>query len=286
MIALGNATTTVTVTLAGAKNTNDCPVTVFFTDEPVIPTATAVAVNDKQQSTTNGVTAAVICAAGPGGVGFRRRIQSLNLFNADLAAITATIKIVDTANSTTTLQQVTLQTLEQLNYEQGYGFEALDVNGAVKSQNSLTSSAASTADSKAVSAALIASTATSTLTIVSSLQSGASVQSFTSTTFSTVSSGLSAISVAISGASAQSFTSTTFSTISSSASLGLIVSSLQSAASVQSFTSTTWSTTSSAVSLGLLVSSLQSLASVQSFTATTFSTVSSATSRVKSSFAW
>lgn len=256
MIALGNSTSTLTATLAGAKNTNDCPVTVFFVDEPSTTNGVAVAINDKAQATTNGVTAAVICPAGPGGVGFRRRVKSLNVFNADLAAITITIKLVDTANSTTTLQQVTLQTLEQLNYEEGYGFEALDVNGAVKSQNSATSAAASTADSKAVSVGLLQSTATSSLTIVSSLQSGASVQSFTSTTFSTVSSGLSAISVQVSGASAQSFTSTTFSTVSSSA------------------------------SLGLLVSSLQSLASVQSFTATTYSTVSSAVSRVKSSFTW
>jgi len=259
MIALGNSTTTITVTLAGAKNTNDAPFTVFFADVPATTNGVAVEIHDKQQGTTNGVTAATMLSAGPGGVGFKREVRSLNLFNADLAAITATIKIVDTANSTTVLQQVTLQTLEQLNYEQGYGFEALDVNGAVKSQAAATSSATSTADSKAVSAATIASTATSTVTIVSSLQSAASIQSFTSTTFSTISSGVS---------------------------LDRVVSSNISNLSVQSLTSTTFSTISSSASLGLLVSSLQSAASVQSFTSTTYSTVSSAVSRVKSSFTW
>lgn len=180
MIALGNSTTTLTVTLSGAKNTNDCPVTVFFTDEPATPSGIAVPVFDKQQATTNGVTPVTICAAGPGGVGVRRRVKSINIFNADIVAQTFAIKIVDTANSTTTLQQITLQTLEQMNYEEGYGFEALDVNGAMKSQNANTSAATSTADSKAVQASSMASIALLGSSQASSLASGIVIASVNS----------------------------------------------------------------------------------------------------------
>lgn len=261
MIVLDTSTRSFGCVLAGAKNTNDASFICSYVDEPVSgnngPNQMAYGTT---VGTTNGVTAATFAAAAGGQPNYRRRIKSLNLFNADLAAITVSIQIVDSSGPTTSIGgKYTLQTLEMLNYEEGYGFQAIDVNGAVKSQNSATSSAASTADSKAVSVSVNLSTTTSTLTIVSSLQSGASVQSFTSTTFST---------------------------ISSAASLGLVVSSLQSGASAQSFTSTTFSTISSAASLGLLVSSLQSAASVQSFTSTTYSTVSSAVSRVKSSFSW
>src|SRR5690242_11691375 len=120
MIALGNSTTTLTATLAGAKNTNDASVTVFFTDEPSATAGVAVAVQDKPQSTTSGVTPVTICSAGPGGVGMRRRVKSINVVNLDLASITIAIKIVDSSGpTTTTLQQVVLQTLEQLNYEEG-----------------------------------------------------------------------------------------------------------------------------------------------------------------------
>lgn len=160
MIALGNATTTITATLAGAKNTNDADVTCFFTDEPSGMTGVAVAVMDKQQSNTNGATPVTILSAGAAGVGFRRRLKSMTLFNADLAAITVNIKIVDSAGpTTTTLQKVTLQTLEQLTYEEGSGFQAFDVNGALKSQAVATSSATSTAQAAGSQASSMASIA-------------------------------------------------------------------------------------------------------------------------------
>ena len=228
MIALGNATTTLTATLSGAKNTNDAAVTVFFTDEPSSPSGVAVAVYDKQQSTTNGVTPVTICAAGPGGVGIRRRVKSINIFNADLASITVAIKIVDSSGpTTTTLQQITLATLEQLNYEEGYGFEALDVNGAIKSQAAATSSATSTAQ-------LLATSAWSVLTQINAPASvlSTSVQA-------------SSLAAAIVPASINSVSSQASSMAAQNPNT---VSSLQSAASVQSFTSTNWATVSSATS--------------------------------------
>lgn len=175
MIALGNTTSTITATLSGAVSTNQVMCTVFFTDEPATTSGVAIPIHDKLQTLTNGATPVTICAAGPGGVGFRRRVEEMNIFNNDTAAITIAIKLVDTAASTMTLQTITLQTLEQLNYVQGYGFIALDVNGAVKSQNSATSAAASTADSKAVSVSVIASANLSTTTSQSTLTSSAIV---------------------------------------------------------------------------------------------------------------
>lgn len=227
MIALGNTTSTITATLSGAVSTNQVMCTVFFTDEPATTSGVAIAIHDKLQTLTNGATPVTICAAGPGGVGFRRRVEEMNIFNNDTAAITIAIKIVDTANATMTLQTVTLQTLEQLNYVQGYGFVALDVNGATKSQNANTSAAASTADSKAV----LASSQTSSYIAVQ--QTPSSVASI-----SVQASSMASLIPASVSSQASSMASQNPATVSS----------LQSAASVQSFTSTTWSTISSATS--------------------------------------
>lgn len=176
MIALGNATTTITATLSGAVSTNQAMCTVVYEDEPSTVTGTAVAIHDKQLTLTNSATPVTILAAGPGGTAnFRRRVKSIFIFNNDTAAITIALKLVDTAGSTMTLQQVTLQTLEQLNYEEGFGFLAIDVNGAEKSQAAATSSATSTADSKAVSVSVIASANLSTTTSQSTLTSSALV---------------------------------------------------------------------------------------------------------------
>lgn len=227
MIALGNATTTLTATLSGAKNTNDCPVTVFFTDEPSTPSGVAVPVFDKYQATTNGVTAVVICPAGPGGVGVRRRVKSINIFNADLAAITVAIKIVDTANSTTTLQQITLQTLEQLNYEEGYGFEALDANGAIKSQAASTSSATSTAQaagSQASSMASIALLGSSQASSIAAAIVPASINSVSSQA-SSLAAGIVVASVNSVSSQASSMAALVPASVSSNASLGVLGSS-------------------------------------------------------------
>lgn len=152
MIALDLSTRSFSAVLSGAKSTVDASFVCTFVDEAVTPNGiSAPTVANSQVGTTNGVTAVTLVSAPASGVGYRRRVKSLNLFNADNAAITITLQIVDTAGSVTTkFQQITLQTLEMLNYEEGFGFETLDVNGAQKSQVGQTSSATSTADSKAV----------------------------------------------------------------------------------------------------------------------------------------
>lgn len=170
-----SATQSLQVVLAGVKNTNDAPVITSYVDEPVGSNGIANAVGTTAQATTNGLTA-VTLASGTAQQGYRRRIKSINLQNADLAAITVSIQIVDSAGPTTTVgQKYTIQTLENLNYEEGYGFDSIDANGATKSQAAASSSATSTADSKGVSAGTQASTNLSTATVQSSTTSSAVV---------------------------------------------------------------------------------------------------------------
>ena len=181
MIALGNSTTTITATLGGAITTNQVMCTVHYEDEPASVTGIAVAVHNKQLTLTNGATPVTILAAGPGGTAtFRRKVKSIQIFNNDTVAQTITLQIVDTASSTMTLQQATLQTLEQLNYEEGFGFEALDINGAVKSQAAATSSATSTALSTTVSFSTAQSTKDSNFVISFSTTASVALSQVTS----------------------------------------------------------------------------------------------------------
>ena len=73
MLVLSSSTQTLQAVLAGAKTSLDCPVAVFYTDEPATSQGVAVAVNGNQPSTTNGVTAVTICNAPGAGPGYRRR---------------------------------------------------------------------------------------------------------------------------------------------------------------------------------------------------------------------
>lgn len=231
MIVLNSLTRSLKIVLAGAKNTNDCPFVASYTDEPNSPAvggATAVAASNP--GNTNGVTAVTIMDAPPGYPNYSRKLKSFNLNNADLAAVTLSIQYVDSAGSTYVLAKYTLQTLEQLSYEDGYGFEVLTPDGAVKSQAAATSSATSTAQATASAASVS----------ISSLAAAVNPTSVNST-----SSQASSLAAAIVPASVNSVSSQA----SSMAALNPnTVSSLQSAASVQSFTSTNWATVSSAAS--------------------------------------
>lgn len=247
MIVLDNNTRSLQVVLAGAKNTNDCPFVASYLDEPVSSTSAKAAASSNPNN-TNGVTAVTILAAPGLAPSWRRRLLSFNLNNADLAAITVSIQYND--NGTTyNLYKATLQTLEQLQYEEGYGFTCVDANGAAKSQAAATSSATSTAQ-------LLATSAWSVLTQINAPASvlSTSVQA-------------SSLAAAIVPASVNSVSSQA-----SSLAGGIVIASLNSVSSI--------------ASLAVLVSSLHSLESIQSYTATNWATVSSATSRVKSSFSW
>lgn len=147
MIVLDNVNRSLQVILAGAKNTNDAPVVAAWEDQSASTgPSQAKVVPGENPTNTNGVTAVTLVPAPPSG--YLRRVKSIALNNADLASITVSFRYYD--NGTTyALYKVTLQTLEQLVYEEGSGFTAYDSNGAAKSQAAATSSATSTAQSTA-----------------------------------------------------------------------------------------------------------------------------------------
>ena len=160
-IALDSTTRSLTVVLAGAKTSLDAQFIATYEDRPVSPALgnTALAVPFTNQGTTNGVTAAVVMPSPAGLPAYRRVLKSLQFNNVDTGAITVTFNFVDTAGSTTKLVTFVLQTGEYIGYEDGYGFDVFDVNGALKSQNANTSAATSTAQAAGSQASSMASIA-------------------------------------------------------------------------------------------------------------------------------
>lgn len=229
-IALDANTKSLQIVLAGAKNTNDAGYVCTYERIPVatntVGLPSGAIVLTEQQGTTNGVTAVTIMPAP--GAGYVHRLKTFQLQNADLAAITASFQVVDSTGPTTTVCfKVVKQTLENLSYEDGLGWQNFDVNGATIAQAPTTSANVSTAQ-------LLATSAWSVLTQINAPASvlSTSVQA-------------SSLAAAVLPASVNSVSSQA----SSMAALNPnTVSSLQSAASVQSFTSTNWATISSATS--------------------------------------
>lgn len=247
MIALDTSTRSLQFQLAGAKNTNDASFFCTYVDEPASVTGVGVAVYVTQVGTTNGVTAVTVAPAPGAGPGYRRRIKSFNLFNADLAAITVSVQINDTSGSVTTVgQKITLQTLEQLNYEEGYGFETLDSQGATKSQAASTSSATSTAQAAASQASSMASIA-----LLGSSQASSTAAAIVPASINSVSSQASSLATAVIPASVNSVSSQA-----SSLALAVIPASVNSVSSqASSMAALVPASVSSNASLGTLGSS-------------------------------
>ena len=181
-IALDSTTRSLTVVLAGAKTSLDAQFIATYEDRPVSPALgnTALAVPFTNQGTTNGVTAAVVMPSPAGLPAYRRVLKSLQFNNVDTGAITVTFNFVDTAGSTTKLVTFVLQTGEYIGYEDGYGFDVFDVNGALKSQNANTSAATSTAQAAGSQASSMASIALLGSSQASSLASGIVIASVNS----------------------------------------------------------------------------------------------------------
>lgn len=225
MIVLDTSARSLQIVLSGAKNTNDAPFVASYYDENLTPnfaTPTASAT----PGTTNGVTAVTIMPAQGLAPGWRRRLKSFNLNNADLAAITLSIQYVDGA-TTYNLYKITLQTLEQLVYEDGYGFSALDSGGAIKSQAAATSSATSVAQASASQASSMASIA-----LLGSSQASSTAAAIVPASINSVSSQASSLAAGIVIASVNSVSSQASSmaalvpaSVSSNASLGTLGSS-------------------------------------------------------------
>jgi hypothetical protein len=225
MIVLDTSTRSLTIVLAGAKNTNDAPFVASYVDEPVGSTSSKAAASSNP-STTNGVTAVTVMSAPGLAPGWRRRLVSFNLNNADLAAITLSIGYVD-VSTTYVVFKCTLQTLEQLVYEEGFGFRAYDSNGAEKSQAAATSSATSTAQAAASQASSMASIA-----LLGSSQASSIAAAIVPASINSVSSQASSLAAGIVIASVNSVSSQASSmaalvpaSVSSNASLGTLGSS-------------------------------------------------------------
>lgn len=276
MLSLDNGLRKIELLLAGAENTNKAQWAADYEDFDVSRAGSGGGVGLPAASvgTTNGQTAVTIVPA-PGG-NATRRLKAFYLNNTDLAAMTVSFRYND--NGTTyVFYKVTLQTLENLYFEDGIGFQHTDVNGALIAQSPATSSAVSTAQLTASAASMSVSQASvsvsqassaASLGVLGSSQASSLASGIVIASLNSVSSQASSIATAVLPASVNSVSSQASSMAS------------QLPASVSSQAS------SMASQNPATVSSLQSAASVQSFTSTNWSTISSATSRVKSSFTW
>lgn len=190
-IILDTNTKSLQAVLSGAISSTNPTFSAHYADTPA--GGSTYSQNDFPANNTgslNGVTAVTLMPVPTGIPQYKRRLRSLQIFNADNAQVTVSVQILDSSGPTTSvIYKVTLQTGENLEYEEGYGFSVTDVNGALKSQSSTTSSATSTADSKAVSAGTAASTASSQAVSAGTAASAASSQAVSAgTTASTASS--------------------------------------------------------------------------------------------------
>lgn len=116
------------VVLAGAKATNDCPVTVDYVDV----TATSMTAGFTPTN-TNGVTAVDVLAAPAAST--QRKVNGITLYNADTASITATVRYNDNA-TLYTLWKGTLAVGDTLNFTDTAGFFVVDASGNLKASGS------------------------------------------------------------------------------------------------------------------------------------------------------
>lgn len=129
MIAL-NSTRSLEIILAGAVTTNQLPFTATYVDHtpntpPTIP-VTAVTPNDGQTNNTTAVTVVPAPA-----VGTQRTIKHVNVYNADTAQATLTIRLNNGGTFRTQII-VILRPGDRLEYEDGAGFRIMGADGAVR----------------------------------------------------------------------------------------------------------------------------------------------------------
>lgn len=125
MIALNN-TRSLEIILAGAITTNQLPWTATYADhDPAVPSFTATPAD----GATNNTTSVTMVSAPAAGI--QRTIKRLNVYNADTAQATVTIR-VNNSGTLRTQFSIVLQTGERIEYEDGKGFSVYTVTGAQK----------------------------------------------------------------------------------------------------------------------------------------------------------
>jgi hypothetical protein len=123
MLILDAVTKSLKIVLAGNVTTNQLQVTTHWID---ITTTTFTP--GSTDTVTNQTTAVEIVGAPAAST--QRVIKAISVHNADTAAATVIIQYVS-ATGTRQPIKVTLQTLENLSYEDGMGWQVLDANGGM-----------------------------------------------------------------------------------------------------------------------------------------------------------
>lgn len=126
MIILDSTTESLEILLAGAVTTTQAPFSVSYADHNASVPSFTPGSSDGQ---TNGTTAVTLASAPASGV--QRQIKRINIYNADSAAMTVTIRL-NNGGTLRTILSVTLQTGERIEYEDSEGFRVFTVTGAVK----------------------------------------------------------------------------------------------------------------------------------------------------------
>lgn len=124
MLILSSETDLVQIVLAGARTTSDCPITAHWRD-----VTTTSFTPGRSVLNTNGST--VVDVIGSPAESTQRVVDFISLFNADTAAITATLQFDDNGTSYV-VATVTLGVGERMEYSNDRGVRVYSNNGAEK----------------------------------------------------------------------------------------------------------------------------------------------------------
>lgn len=126
MIILDSTTESLEILLAGAVTTNQLPFTASYADHNATAPSFTPGSSDGQTNNTTAVT-----LVGNPGAGVQRQVKRLNVYNADTAQATVTIRL-NNGGTLRTQFSIALQTGERIEYEDGKGFSVYTVTGAQK----------------------------------------------------------------------------------------------------------------------------------------------------------
>lgn len=126
MIVLDSTTKLLQIILSGAVTTNQLQFSASYADYVATPAAFTPGANSGLTNNTTAVTLVGAPAAST-----QRQVKRINVYNADTAPATVTIRLSDAGNFRTQLS-VTLQVGERIEYEDAEGFRVFTVTGAVK----------------------------------------------------------------------------------------------------------------------------------------------------------
>lgn len=131
MIILDSTTESLEILLAGAVTTNQLPFTASYADHNATAPSFTPGSSDGQTNSTTAVT-----LVGNPGAGVQRQVKRLNVYNADTAQVTVTIRL-NNGGTLRTIIVVTLLPGDRIEYEDSTGFRVFDSTGALRSGSTL-----------------------------------------------------------------------------------------------------------------------------------------------------